>query len=72
MVRKSGAWFTFDDDQLGQGRENAKRFLRENPEVAMQLQAKVYELVGLGESLEGETTEEEVVAGGEEANGPTE
>ncbi len=47
VVRKSGAWYTFDDDQLGQGRENAKRFLRENPEVAMQLQAKVYELVGL-------------------------
>ena len=53
VVRKSGAWFTFDDDQLGQGRENAKRFLRENPEVAMQLQAKVYELVGLGESPSG-------------------
>jgi recombination protein RecA len=46
VVRKSGAWFTFDDDQLGQGRENAKRFLRENPEIAMQLQAKVYEKVG--------------------------
>lgn len=48
VVKKSGAWFTFDSDQLGQGRENAKRFLRENPEVAMQLQAKVYELVGMG------------------------
>ncbi len=47
VVKKSGAWFTFDQDQLGQGRENAKRFLRENPEVAMQLQAKVFELVGL-------------------------
>jgi recombination protein RecA len=47
VVRKSGAWFTFDNDQLGQGRENAKRFLRENPEVAVQLQAKVYELAGL-------------------------
>ncbi len=47
VVRKSGAWYTFDDDQLGQGRENAKRFLRENPEVAMQLQAKVYEQVGM-------------------------
>jgi recombination protein RecA len=47
VVRKSGAWFTFDDDQLGQGRENAKRFLRENPEVAVQLQAKVYEASGL-------------------------
>jgi recombination protein RecA len=52
VVRKSGAWFTFDEDQLGQGRENAKRFLRENPEVAMQLQAKVYELVGLGQTQE--------------------
>ncbi len=50
VVRKSGAWYTFDDDQLGQGRENAKRFLRENPEVAVQLQAKVYELVGLAGS----------------------
>jgi recombination protein RecA len=49
VVRKSGAWFTFDADQLGQGRENAKRFLRENPEIAMQLQAKIYELVGLNE-----------------------
>ena len=47
VVRKSGAWFTFDQDQLGQGRENAKRFLRENPEIAMQLQAKVYEAVGM-------------------------
>jgi len=47
VVRKSGAWYTYDDDQLGQGRENAKRFLRENPELAMQLQAKVYEAVGL-------------------------
>ncbi|MGH8911155.1 MAG: recombinase RecA [Acidimicrobiia bacterium] len=47
VVRKSGAWYTYDDDQLGQGRENSKRFLRENPELAMQLQAKVYEAVGM-------------------------
>ena len=50
VVRKSGAWFTFDDDQLGQGRENAKRFLRENPEVSVQLQQKVLEMVGLDRS----------------------
>jgi recombination protein RecA len=49
VVKKSGAWFTFEGDQLGQGRENAKRFLRENPEVAVQLQAKVFELVGMSE-----------------------
>jgi recombination protein RecA len=47
VVRKSGAWYTYEDDQLGQGRENAKRFLKENPEVAMQLQARVLETVGL-------------------------
>ena len=58
-----------DDDQLGQGRENAKRFLRENPEVAMQLQAKVYELVGLGEKTDGEDVPEEIGAGGEEGGG---
>jgi recombination protein RecA len=58
VVKKSGAWFTFDNDQLGQGRENAKRFLRENPEVAMQLQAKVYELVGLGQTAAAPAEEE--------------
>ena len=57
VVRKSGAWFTFDDDQLGQGRENAKRFLRENPEVSVQLQQKVLEMVGLDRSHD-ETVEE--------------
>jgi recombination protein RecA len=64
VVKKSGAWFTFDGDQLGQGRENAKRFLRENAEVAMQLQAKVYELVGLGvtSSATTEDVEEEAVS----------
>jgi recombination protein RecA len=70
VVHKSGAWFTFDDDQLGQGRENAKRFLRENPEVAMQLQAKVYELVGLGETAQGEATPEEVGAAEEGGASP--
>jgi recombination protein RecA len=47
VIRKSGAWYTYEGDQLGQGRENAKRFLRENPEIAVQLQAKVLETVGL-------------------------
>jgi recombination protein RecA len=52
VVRKSGAWYTYDGDQLGQGRENAKRFLRENPEVAVQLQARVLAAVGLA-AVEG-------------------
>ena len=47
IVRKAGAWFTYDGDQLGQGREKAKMFLRENPEIAVQLQDKVFRAVGL-------------------------
>jgi len=47
IVRKAGAWYTFDGDQLGQGRENAKDFLRDNPELVVQLQDRVYRAVGL-------------------------
>jgi recombination protein RecA len=61
VVKKSGAWFTYDQDQLGQGRENAKKFLRENPELAMQLQAKVYEAVGLVEDDKSEADKSEDV-----------
>ena len=67
VVRKSGAWYTYEDDQLGQGRENSKRFLRENPEIAMQLQAQVLDIVGLAgdpadEGADGSPAEEERAA----------
>jgi len=67
VVRKSGAWYTYEDDQLGQGRENSKRFLRENPEIAMQLQAQVLDIVGLAgdqadEGADGSSAEEESAA----------
>jgi recombination protein RecA len=75
VVKKSGAWFTYEKDQLGQGRENSKRFLRENPEVAMQLQAKIYEMVGLGgipqeavSSVEEEDAEAGVTVDSEQAS----
>ncbi len=47
IVKKSGAWYSLETDQLGQGREKAKRFLRENPGLAMQLQARVLKAVGI-------------------------
>ncbi len=47
IVRKAGAWYTYDGDQLGQGREKAKQFLRENPQLAMQLQDQALRAVGL-------------------------
>ena len=47
IVKKAGAWFSFDGDQLGQGREASKRFIRENPDIALQLHTRVLEAVGL-------------------------
>ena len=54
IVRKSGAWYTFETDQLGQGRLKAKRFLRENPGLAMQLQARVLKAVGISDDEESD------------------
>ena len=58
IVRKAGAWYTYDGDQLGQGREKAKDYLRLNPELAMQLQDQVLRAVGVivDESDEAEET----------------
>jgi recombination protein RecA len=47
FVRKSGAWFIYGDDQLGQGRENAKAFLGENPDIATEIELKIKEKLGL-------------------------
>jgi len=59
IVRKAGAWFTYDEIQLGQGKENSKRFLRENVDIALQLETDVYKAVGLIES--DESDEEDIV-----------
>ena len=47
IVEKSGAWFSFDSQRLGQGRENAKQFLRDNPEVAGRIEVAVRQNAGL-------------------------
>jgi recombination protein RecA len=47
VVQKSGAWFSYGDVRLGQGRENAKQFLQENPQVAAEVEAKVKEIMGM-------------------------
>ena len=59
IVRKAGAWFTYDEIQLGQGKENSKRFLRENADIALQLETDVYKAVGIIDS--DEATDEETV-----------
>jgi recombination protein RecA len=48
VVQKSGAWFAYGDERLGQGRENAKQFLKENDEVRGRILADIYEKLGLG------------------------
>src|SRR3954463_2812660 len=41
FIKKSGAWYTYEGDQLGQGKENARSFLRDNPELANEIEAKI-------------------------------
>ncbi len=60
IVQKAGAWYTYDGDQLGQGREKAKMYLRDNPEVAMQLQDQVLRAVGVIDDEDAEADTEEV------------
>src|SRR5688572_28011151 len=48
IVRKAGAWFTYDADQLGQGRENARTYLRSNPDLADELEKRIKERMGVG------------------------
>jgi recombination protein RecA len=47
IVEKSGTWFSFAGERLGQGRENAKQFLRDNPEVFAQVDERVRRELGL-------------------------
>src|SRR5205085_3410706 len=48
IIRKAGAWYTYDGDQLGQGKENSRKFLRENPDVAAEIEKKIKEKLGVG------------------------
>jgi len=49
FIKKAGAWFTYEGEQLGQGRENAKQFLTDHPEVMIELNEKIRKQVGIGE-----------------------
>ena len=48
FVRKAGAWYTYDGDQLGQGKENARNFLKDNPDLADEIEKKIKEKLGIG------------------------
>lgn len=52
IVKKSGSWYSYGDHRLGQGRENSKEFLVENPEISLEIETKVREIFGLIETKE--------------------
>ncbi len=45
IVKKSGAWYTYEGEQLGQGRENSKEFLHDNPEIMVEISDKIWNQV---------------------------
>jgi recombination protein RecA len=52
IIRKSGAWYTYDGEQLGQGKENSRTFLKENPDVASAIEKRILEKLGVGQSTD--------------------
>ncbi|MDN5730352.1 MAG: recombinase RecA [Yaniella sp.] len=60
IVRKSGAWYTYDGDQLGQGKENSRRFLKDNPDLAVEIEERIKSTLGVG--AENQEADDEEVA----------
>jgi recombination protein RecA len=54
IIRKSGAWYTYEGDQLGQGKENARAFLRDNPDLANEVEKRLLEKLGVGAQVTDE------------------
>ncbi|MDK8566775.1 recombinase RecA [Actinobaculum massiliense] len=69
IVRKSGAWFTYEGDQLGQGKEKARQFLKDNPDLCEEIEDKILRKVGIRKDPELEETQSPV---GDAKDGATE
>ncbi|MFE9926982.1 DNA recombination/repair protein RecA, partial [Streptomyces sp. NPDC005774] len=50
--RKAGAWYTYEGDQLGQGKENSRNFLKDNPDLADEIEKKILKKLGIGVQAE--------------------
>jgi len=59
IVKKSGAWYTYEGEQLGQGRENAKQFLTENPEVMVEIDGRIRSQLGMNDSSADDQTSDD-------------
>ncbi len=71
IVRKSGAWYTYEGDQLGQGKENARTFLRDNPDLADEIEKKIKEKLGIVPRLDAEASTPAPAAGAALTSLPT-
>ena len=60
IVRKSGSWFTYGDDQLGQGKENVRQFRVDNPELANEIEQKILVSLGIGEAPDPDQASQDV------------
>jgi recombination protein RecA len=70
LVQKSGSFFSYGDERIGQGRNNAKAYLRDHPEMAKEIEAKIYEAVGIAQG--GATVAEIPAPAGDAADAPEE
>jgi recombination protein RecA len=61
FIRKSGSWFTYEGEQLGQGKENARNFLLENADVANEIEKKIKEKLGIGAVMTDGLTDDSVL-----------
>ncbi|MEK6589365.1 MAG: DNA recombination/repair protein RecA, partial [Nitrospinota bacterium] len=57
LIEKSGAWYSYKGERIGQGRENARKFLKENMETAKEIEVKLREILGIGEKKPEGTVE---------------
>ena len=60
VIRKSGAWYTYGSDQLGQGKENVRQFLVDNPELANEIEQKILVSLGIGDALDPDQASQDV------------
>ncbi|MDY6050571.1 MAG: recombinase RecA [Corynebacterium sp.] len=60
IVSKSGAWFTYNDDQLGQGKEKARKFLKDNPDIADEIEDKIFRKLHVGTYASTHTADEDL------------
>mgnify|MGYP001105395612 FL=1 len=67
IINKSGAWYAYDGNKIGQGRENAKQYLKDNPQICAEVEKKVRELF----NLEADVAAQEPAAEGKAADGKT-